>query len=805
MAAPGESIYSTVPTGNCNLCDPSGYNEVDGTSMATPHVAGAAALIAAEYPSLTLAQIRERILTGVDPLADASKFTVTNGRLNLLNSLEDDDTPPAAVNDLAATKFFMTQVELHWTATGDDGMSGRANKYDVRYSMSPITPENWDNASQTTGAPVPGDPGDKEEFTASGLEPGTVYYFGVRVLDNVGNASDLSNIVIATTTQGTIVFEDNVEGGEGEWEIVGEDALWHISEHRANSPTHSWYYGDEATRQYDTGEHTQGMLISPPIALTTNEDVLLQFYEWSEVESSPAYDRTRVQISVDEGKSWETVFESHGTNDQWMKRAVSLTQYVGDASVIHVRFWFDSIDDRFNSFEGWYVDDIQVLEGAPGLPGEGPEQANLFIQDDNIGFSTANPIAGSSVQVTALVVNNGSADAEEVRVQFREVIDETSVPIGEPQTIASIGVGGSGIAQISYVPSGSPGERTIEVTVDPFNLIPEANESDNQASRTLTVEEAPAANLVITDDNISFSPQNPAPGEQVTVRAVVLNDGSVQAADVAVQFVDATNSSATVPIGPSQVIDLLGPGESGAVEVTYDTTGPAEDRKIRVVVDPQNAIEESDKDDNEASKTLELLTPPLPNLSVDSDDVGFDPVEPDSGDEVTVSATVFNEGEVEAVNVVVQFADVTGSATLPIGQAQTVASIPPGASAAVQVTYPTAGRSGDRKIEVTVDPQNFIAESSEFDNDATVTLSVTPPPIANLVMASSNIGVSPLKPQAGPGCRHPRRRAQRRLARRCRRDRAVPRRDRRRDRPIGEKQILPLVAAGGSAVARDDV
>ena len=79
----------------------------------------------------------------------------------------------------------------------------------------------------------------------------------MRVLDNVGNASDLSNIVIGTTTQGTIVFEDDVEGGEGEWEIVGEDALWHISEHRANSPTHSWYYGDEATNKYDTGEHTQ--------------------------------------------------------------------------------------------------------------------------------------------------------------------------------------------------------------------------------------------------------------------------------------------------------------------------------------------------------------------------------------------------------------------------------------------------------------------------------------------------------------------------------------------------------------------
>ena len=64
------------------------------------------------FIALTPLQIRQRILTGVDPLADESKYSLTNGRLNLLNTLEDDDTPPAAINDLAPTKFYMTQVEL---------------------------------------------------------------------------------------------------------------------------------------------------------------------------------------------------------------------------------------------------------------------------------------------------------------------------------------------------------------------------------------------------------------------------------------------------------------------------------------------------------------------------------------------------------------------------------------------------------------------------------------------------------------------------------------------------------------------
>lgn len=801
LAAPGDNIYSTVPTGNCSLCDPSGYAEVSGTSMATPHVAGAAALIASEYSSLSLLQIRQRILTGVDLLSDESKFTLTNGRLNLLNSLEDDETPPAAVNDLAATKFYMTQVELRWTATGDDGMSGQASKYDIRYATQPINPENWENAQPAQVELQPGDPGTKEEFTVSGLEPDTTYYFGLRVLDNVGNASDLSNIVIGKTTFGTIVFEDDVESGEGDWEIVGSDALWHISENRANSPTHSWYYGDEDTQDYDTGSATRGWLVSPEIALTTNEDVLLQFHEWSQLESSPTYDRTRVQVSTDGGDSWETVFESHGTDNQWMKRAVSLTPFVSDATAIYVRFWFDSIDNRFNSFEGWYVDDIRVLEATPALPGAGPEQANLFIQDENVGFSTASPVTGDTVTVTALVVNNGSAAAEDVRVQFREVLEESSVPIGDPQTIASIDVGGSGVAQIDYEAAGEPGERTIEVTVDPFNLIPESNESDNQASRTITVEEAPAANLAVFSDNITFGPPLPSPGDLVTVRAAVINNGALQAADVVVQFVDATDSDVSAPIGDPQVIDLLSPGESGAVEVTYDTSGPAEDRKIEVVVDPQNAVMEQDESDNTASATLEMATPPLPNLNVSSDDIGFAPREPLAGDDVTVSATIFNDGEVEATNVTVQVADVTSGASISVGEAQTIASIPPGSSAVVQVTYATLGRSGDRTLEVTIDPQNRIAESSEFDNDASVTLFVTPPPIANLVMANSNIGLSPLNPTQGEDVVI----------------RAAVLNDGSLDAsevevqfldvtgedavPIGEKQTLAVVPAGGSAVA----
>ncbi len=748
IAAPGDNIYSTVPSGSCPLCDPSGYAPISGTSMATPHVTGAVALIASKYTSLELSQIRQRILTGYDPLEDTSKTTLTNGRLNVFNTLEEDTTAPAPVADLAATELLLTQVRLTWTATGDDGMTGTANAYDIRYSTSPITPETWDSATQAAGEPKPQAAGTQEEFLLSGLEPETTYYFAMQVLDNVGNVSPLSNIVIATTSAGSIVFTDDMESGEGEWVTAGTDDLWHISEHRANSPTHAWYYGDEASRSYDTGGANSGTLTSPAIELPSNDDVLLTYYEWSQLENSDTYDRTRVQLSTDGGETWETIFEPHGTNDEWVKRSISLTPYVGDSTTVHVRFWFDTIDNRFNNFEGWYVDDVQVLVGVPSVPGAGPDQPNLVMQEDNIGLSSPMPEAGEDVTVYAVVVNNGSAEASDVRVQFMDASGDSPAPIGGPQTIANIPVGGSATAQIDYNTTGKEGERTIQVVVDPYNLLAESNESDNQAQRTFTVTVPPAPDLAIDSANIIFSPATPQPGDQVTVHAVIRNDGAVDAREVAVQFLDVTDSSAVRPIGTSQVVDVLPAGGAATAEVTYETAGVSGDRKIRVVLDPQNTVIETDEDNNEAEATLAPARVPRPNLVLTSQSVGFDTVSASTGTTVTVIATVQNNGAQAADNVVVQFVDVTSGA-IPVGEPQTISSIPPGGSGVAQVVYDTRGMAGDRRLEITVDPYNFIAETSEYDNEARVTLRVTAPDAPNLVVQPANITFSPPQPSVG--------------------------------------------------------
>ena len=90
LAGPGVSILSTVPSGTCSMCTSSGYLSASGTSMATPHVAGAAALVWSAFPGLTADEVKQRLLSAVDYIGDkggnAAKPTLTNGRLNLFSS-----------------------------------------------------------------------------------------------------------------------------------------------------------------------------------------------------------------------------------------------------------------------------------------------------------------------------------------------------------------------------------------------------------------------------------------------------------------------------------------------------------------------------------------------------------------------------------------------------------------------------------------------------------------------------------------------------------------------------------------------
>ncbi len=114
LVAPGVSITSTVPTGNCTYCDPSGLKSLDGTSMAAPHVAGTAALVLERYPAWTPAQVKAALMQKSIDLS-AGAFVQGSGRIDALNAVSsfgrvDVPTVSPGWDDPGQPTFLRSQV-----------------------------------------------------------------------------------------------------------------------------------------------------------------------------------------------------------------------------------------------------------------------------------------------------------------------------------------------------------------------------------------------------------------------------------------------------------------------------------------------------------------------------------------------------------------------------------------------------------------------------------------------------------------------------------------------------------------------
>src|SRR5262249_40135396 len=130
MGAPGVSILSTTPANT--------YSSFSGTSMATPHVTGAAALLCAANASLSASKLRALLAFNGDSVPALQGTTLTGRRLNVFKSLqalnENDTTPPGTPANFRVTSQTGRAVNLAWTASGDDGAAGQASLYDISFT-----------------------------------------------------------------------------------------------------------------------------------------------------------------------------------------------------------------------------------------------------------------------------------------------------------------------------------------------------------------------------------------------------------------------------------------------------------------------------------------------------------------------------------------------------------------------------------------------------------------------------------------------------------------------------------------------
>lgn len=149
---------------------------------------------------------------------------------NLNNQIDDftvtwlgrDAVPPAQVTNLRVLDSTQNSIKLEWTMTGDNQFDGLADHLEIRYSTSPITAANFAAATLAANIPPPGAPGATQQFNVTGLQLSTKYYFALRVHDESGNVSLLSNVAQGNTKAQSVAQQLRLVAGCGQTATVGQ-------------------------------------------------------------------------------------------------------------------------------------------------------------------------------------------------------------------------------------------------------------------------------------------------------------------------------------------------------------------------------------------------------------------------------------------------------------------------------------------------------------------------------------------------------------------------------------------------------
>ena len=182
VAAPGAYILSTL------RFDGYQYGYVSGTSMATPMVTGLVALISSYNSTLTVAQIKEVILSTVDKKPQWSGYTITEGRINAHSALLLANTPAAILMppSHATAALNGSVVNIAWTDN-----SSNETGFDIERKAG----------SCGTYISLAGSPTISNSFTDFGpFNEGTTYYYHVAAVNSMTSGRSSPSSAASVTT-----------------------------------------------------------------------------------------------------------------------------------------------------------------------------------------------------------------------------------------------------------------------------------------------------------------------------------------------------------------------------------------------------------------------------------------------------------------------------------------------------------------------------------------------------------------------------------------------------------------------------
>ncbi|GAB2806941.1 S8 family peptidase [Lentzea nigeriaca] len=226
LTAPGVGIVAALHSdGRIGRPVVDGYTSLDGTSMATPHVAGAAALLRQQHPELTGAELKARLTGSTTPTAKLTPFEQGSGRVDVAKLIKQSVT---------STPTSLSFGSHRWPHTGEPALSK-----EITYSNAGTEPVILDLTTETTGSlfsvspaklTVPAGGSAKATITADvarqpdgGVLGGAIIASGVRTAVVVDLETESYDVTITATQRSgaksspSYAFLVNVDTGARAW------------------------------------------------------------------------------------------------------------------------------------------------------------------------------------------------------------------------------------------------------------------------------------------------------------------------------------------------------------------------------------------------------------------------------------------------------------------------------------------------------------------------------------------------------------------------------------------------------------
>ena len=665
IAAPGEAVLSAVPWG---------YEILSGTSMATPHITGAVAVLRSINPGLTVEQLESALISGASDIGDPGPDHVSGaGRLDLYVSAQVALHGPGfpvvkiAATDSTATEAGPTSGTITFTRAGNTDLD-----LEVKYTIG---------GTATSGSDF--DPIPETVSMPAGQETATVLITAID--DLLAEVDETVSLTIEPDSAYIVSAKDTATVTIKSDELLSDLIVTAFSSPAAAAAGQSISLTD-TTKNQGKG---------------SADPSLAHFY----LSTDNTVDSADVLLG-----SREVPALAAGTSHSG---SITITIPGGTAAGV------------------WYV--IAMADGEKVVV-ETSEANNKYARSLNVGpdlditalSAPAVAAAGQSIAVTDTAKNVGAEAAGPSQTRFYLSTNGTLEPadalIGSRSvpTLAA-GASSSGSANVTIPQGTTAGTWYIVAKADGEGVVSEAVETNNTYARTIKI----GPDLDIT---ALSAPAVAAAGQTIVVTDTTKNQGGGESGPSVTQVFLSANGSidSSDILAGSRSVPALAAGASspGSITITIPEATATGTWYIIARADGEGVVSETSESNNTASRPI-MVGPDLDITALSA------PTAAAVGQTIVVTDTTKNQGAAAAgPSLTLIYFSANGAidaSDIPIGS-RSVPALGAGesSSGSTTITIPEGTAPKTWYIIAKADGEGALTETSETNNTFTRTIYIGP-------------------------------------------------------------------------------